>query len=239
MTRAFIGFLTATAWLTACGDGGSGDGGADRCTSPLYGAADELHLTLETSELSNSRHFMVVGEGGTATADFVAGGVSTLWPEATFRSSNPSVAQVSGTGNSVTLTAVGTGSASITAEGCGLSDQGSVEVSAAPLPIDELHVSWYEGSPGTATNDASGNLVLLTLATGEVSLLRYQCDARRRGGPGHCTSADRRVERQQCRGDTATYPPGGSVSGRAAGTAEMTVTVRNLSRSFQVQVTAP
>ena len=119
-TRAL---LVATAWLSACGDGGLGGGGGDGCTDLLNGTADEVLLQLGT-ERSASRHFMVLGEVGRAWATFYAGSVGIGdWPT-TFRSSDPSVVRPSQRGGSEgTITAVGTGSATITAEGCGLSDQ--------------------------------------------------------------------------------------------------------------------
>jgi hypothetical protein len=227
---------------SACGDGGLG--GGDDCTSLLYGRADDLELYLSTSEWSPTRHFMVVGDVGTAEAAFYAGGDYIAGPDATIRSSDPSVVRVSGGG----LTAVRAGSATISAEGCGLSDQGSVAVSAAPLPIEALEVFWISGWPGTATNDTAGNLALLILPVGESSALGIQ--ARRDGGvvyglrPTFASSNTAVAEGMAgCRppevDPTCNVVSDGWITGHGVGTVEMKVTVRNITWSFQVQVTSP
>jgi hypothetical protein len=187
-----------------------------------------------------------VGEVGTAEASFYAGGDYIVGLDATIRSSDPSVVRVSGGG----LTAVRAGSATISAEGCGLTDQGSVAVSAAPLPIEALEVFRISGWPGTATNDSTGNLALLILPVGESSALGIQ--AIRDGEPVFGSglrptfaSSNTAVAEgmANCRppevDPTCNVFSDGWITGRAVGTVEMRVTVRNITRTFQVQVTSP
>jgi hypothetical protein len=244
MSPGSIALLATAAWLAACGDAGLG--GGDSCTSLLFGRVDDLSLELTTSERSASRNFMVVGEVGRAWARFYAGGTSIGVPDATFRSSDASVVRVT----SETLTAVGAGSATILAEGCGLSDQVAVEVSAAPLPIDALRVNWVPGWPGTATNDPTGNLVLLALPVGESAPLVIQAIRHGEwvfGGALRPTLASSNTAVAEimanCRPpevdpDCGVYSDAW-ITGRGAGTVEMRVTVRNLTWSLQVQVSTP
>ena len=250
MSRAFIGFLFAAAWLTACGDGGLGGGNGDGCTSLLYGTADELSLDLSTSERLASRYLMVVGELGRARANFSAGGVSIGGPNAALRSSDPSVLRVGHDGSTETVTAVGAGSATITAEGCGLSDVVSVQVSAAPLPIDALQVYAISGWPGKATKDPNGNLLSLALAVGEstpLGVLAMRAGEGVIGGAllpvvasNNAAVAEIMID---CR--PPELDPGCGVYSdawivaRSVGSAEMAVTVRNITWRFQVQVTTP
>jgi len=258
MSRAFIGFLVAAAWLTACGDGGLGGGGGDGCSKP-YGTANQLSLELSTSEVaSGGPYFMVVGEVGGARAYTGIDGLPLGSRAVTLGSSDPSIVRVSGDAASATITAVSAGSATISAFGCGLTEKAVVEVSAAPLPIDSLHV-WTTAYPvgATVTNDSNGNLVVLVLPAGSAAVglpagtASILVQAIRNGklvvGPAlepALASSDNAVAEifAKCLPPDlapSCFQQDGWIVGRRAGTVEMRVTVRNITWSFQVQVTTP
>ncbi len=119
MRFAVIGVLAVT--LTACG-GGGGDTGSG--VTPPTPVAPTVSLSAATLELRG------IGATGTSTATLTPSGATVAW-----RSENPSIATISGSGVNATITAVAAGSTQIvaTATNGALTAEARVTITVVPI----------------------------------------------------------------------------------------------------------
>jgi YD repeat-containing protein len=226
-------------------------------SAPSHPISD-LSLSISTAEYNATHRWLVVGQTGSAHVEATSNDClfdppCTVQVDIEVTSSAPAVltpsARTVGSPGHLLLQAEAPGTATVTARADNLAQAKPVIVVAAPLPLDELRVRVERGwSDLTAEYDASGNLLAVTVPAGESGAL--QVDVIRDGesvfgipievgssapANGEPTTGCRPVDL-----DPACEVPGPAwITGRSPGDAEITVTVRNLFRTFTVHVVAP
>ncbi len=207
------------------------------------GPIDYLSLQLFTQESEKDRDLLLVAEEGTVSVGAARGGLGTQPRGVVITSSDPSVVRV----RDFRITGIAPGSAQIIAKADGLTRTRRVDVVETPLPITGLRVHppshWAGNGP---IYDVDGHLLSVHLGIGQslaphLTILRE--GVRVWTIPFAFVSADPGVASYTipCRPaeyDPACSPKGGNgwVTGMSAGETTVTVTVRNLSRSFTVTV---
>lgn len=232
-----IGCTLLTVGEVSCG---GGDAGAP---SPQI---DELFLSVSTQENEPPRWLMVIGEKGSAHALAFRDDLGSDPGPVAFTASSSGVLAIVSDGHAdAELTALAVGSVQVRASALGRSDQQTVEVLAAPLPVDLLQVRLANISSSVpATYDSEGSLATIELPAGGSAALDLRVERE-----GHLvttiafelTSSDQDVAQVylHCRPpavdpDCSVVSHWGWVTGAASGTSTVTVTVRNLSAAFTV-----
>jgi hypothetical protein len=207
------------------------------------GPIDYLSLHVFTQESEEGRHLLLVGEQGDVSVGAARGGLGTRPRGVVITSSDPSVVRV----RDLRITGIAPGSAQIIAKAEGLTTTRRVDVVAMPLPITGLVVRtpshWAGNRP---TYDADGHLLSTHLGIGQSlapSLTVLREGVRVTKVPFSFVSADPGVAAYTISCRPPQYDPhcsplvyNGWVTGMSAGETTVTVTVRNLSRSFTVTV---
>jgi hypothetical protein len=233
--------------LLASGEVSCGGGDAGGPTPQI----DELFLSVSTLEYEPPRWLMVVGEKGSAHALAFRDDLGADPGLVSFTASSPGVLAIASNGQAdAELTALAVGSVQVRASALGRSDVQTVEVLAAPLPVDLLQVRLANISSSVpAPYDSEGSLATIELPAGGSAALDLRVEREGRlvtTIPFELTSSDPDVAQVylHCRPpaadpDCSVVSHWGWVTGAAAGTSTVTVTVRNLSTAFAVTTTPP
>jgi hypothetical protein len=207
------------------------------------GPIDDLSLRLSTEESEEGRDLLLVAEEGAISVGASRGGLGTQPRGVVITSSDPSVVRV----RDLRIIGIAPGSAQIVAKAEGLTRTRRVDVVETPLPITGLTVQPPPHWAGNgAIYDVDGHLLSVHLGIGQS--LAPSLSIRRQGTrvtkiPFSFVSADPGVASYTIPCRPAAYDPrcdtssgNGWVTGMSAGESTVTVTVRNLSRSFTVTV---
>lgn len=210
-----------------------------------------VHMTVKTSETWGTRKLMIVGEEGRVT-------VTCYWsdeighpcePSQSYSSSAPTILSIHGAGPVATLRAHAPGTAVITARVGNFTRDTTILVVSEPLPIDDLWVDLTNEDYWCPTCQASYNprLELERVLMPVGGSLAFEVGARREGMrvfglESELASTDDGVvyPSKRCRPtdldpDCDEYSPHW-VSALSLGTATVSVTARNLTVTFEVEV---
>jgi hypothetical protein len=209
---------------------------------------DQLYLAVSTAEWEPPRWLMVVGETGSAHVYAFRDDIGTSPGRVSFNSSSPAALAVRPSGDvDAELAALAVGSAIVRASAQGRSDTALVEVVATPLPVDRIRVRLAPiSSDVEATYDNDGSLANTQIPVGGSVALDVAVERAGRQVdiiPFTLTSSDAgsvRVD-DHCRSSSvdpqcSVFSRWGWVSGVGSGTSTVTVTVRNISATFLVNV---
>jgi hypothetical protein len=241
------------AGLLLCGAAGACD-----LTSGPSNPVDELSISVSTKEWEDGRSILLVGETGSVRIFARRGGVAVDAAAVRIRSLDDAVVRIDDSRRDDTrLIGVAPGSTSVIATVDGVSATRRVDVVSERLPItglsirvaksystaewstgivrygddgslESVRISTYQWIPPVLVIERDGATVMLT---GDFSILSSHGSIALVRPPG-CSTAPHWL--WGC--SILDYNHWGWIEGRAAGVAEITVRVRNLSRTFEVIV---
>jgi hypothetical protein len=241
--RAMNGMAVMLTLLAGCGIEVTGN------PNPI----EALYISVWTPERETHRHLLVTGEEGDVFAAAYRrgpfGGLTVANDvRVTFSSANGAVLGVQQTdGMRARIRGLGPGSTSITVEADGTSASARVDVVAEPLPITSLIVRLapvYEQTE--AEYDDAGSLTSVTLSAGDSVVLSLRVE--RNGvtifeipftgssAAPEITSYAIRCSHSVLGGPCAGYSLNSVVTAVSPGQTTITITVRNMTRSFLANV---